>query len=602
MSRRADFRAPQQQAETLKASAGLLQRKCACGAHAHGGAECEACAGEGRKLGRAAVSRAETSDARPYAQALSHSAPGFAHDLSRIPSRSGAPVTLQPKLNVNAPGDTYEQEADRIAEQLTATHAHTAVEAAPPRVQRSTGQPNERAWEAPAGFDPVSAGAGSPLEPALRRDMEQHFGRDFGRVRVHTGARAAESAEALGARAYTVGRDVVFGGSQYAPGTAEGRRLLAHELTHVLQQGSGAVSPPTIRRQPDPKNGPERELSEKEARLAGLQRRIQDLSDDFVRLQRRRDEVASLRKRRADERAARTEANAGSKKGGNLDTLNVLRRVIKVEQTQTTIRFVATIQITFLGLSEKDGSSRAAAEIPNIAQAIRDAWTIGVTEGEYKGVDFSIDPRITFRAPTATPDPNAWQIEVRARDDKAGTSATPMTGFISMNPAHLQPDRVRVIGHELFHMFGDLLDMYMTPVEDAKGKRDPKYPVMVGRQDPKGRPDLRGITDPVVLKRWLDKGYITKAEFDRQSGSTAKVWQEELEPVLKRMGVMTPREFQMEQMAQQNSRNVRQVIEGKMDDNTIESLKLAEEAMRLEEEIADLRARLGRQTPKQTRP
>lgn len=72
-------------------------------------------------------------------------------------------------------------------------------------------------------------------EPA-RLFMESRFGRDFCRVRVHTDERAAGSAKAVEALAFTVGHDVVFGSGQYNPGTAEGRRLLAHELTHVVQQ------------------------------------------------------------------------------------------------------------------------------------------------------------------------------------------------------------------------------------------------------------------------------------------------------------------------------------------------------------------------------
>jgi hypothetical protein len=71
--------------------------------------------------------------------------------------------------------------------------------------------------------------------------MQTRFGHDFGAVRVHTDARAAESARAVNALAYTVGRDVVFGAGQYLPATGGGRRLIAHELTHVLQQGGHAA-------------------------------------------------------------------------------------------------------------------------------------------------------------------------------------------------------------------------------------------------------------------------------------------------------------------------------------------------------------------------
>jgi hypothetical protein len=78
--------------------------------------------------------------------------------------------------------------------------------------------------------------AGSALDPATRTTMEGRFQHDFSRVRVHADATAARSADAVGARAYTVGHDVVFGDGQYAPTTARGQRLLAHELTHALQQ------------------------------------------------------------------------------------------------------------------------------------------------------------------------------------------------------------------------------------------------------------------------------------------------------------------------------------------------------------------------------
>src|SRR5262249_43896796 len=77
---------------------------------------------------------------------------------------------------------------------------------------------------------------GQPLDAATRRFMEPRLGSDFSHVRLHTDALAAESARAVGALAYTVGRDIVFGASQYAPYSSEGQKLIAHELTHVMQQ------------------------------------------------------------------------------------------------------------------------------------------------------------------------------------------------------------------------------------------------------------------------------------------------------------------------------------------------------------------------------
>lgn len=85
----------------------------------------------------------------------------------------------------------------------------------------------------------VLRSSGQPLDLATRGFFEPRFGHDFSKVRVHTDAQAAESARAVNALVYTVGRDVVFGTSQYAPETHDGKRLLAHELTHVVQQGLG---------------------------------------------------------------------------------------------------------------------------------------------------------------------------------------------------------------------------------------------------------------------------------------------------------------------------------------------------------------------------
>lgn len=87
---------------------------------------------------------------------------------------------------------------------------------------------------------------GQSLDPVARSFMESRFGHDFSGVRVHTDSRAAESAEAVAAQAYTVGQDVVFGQGHYAPATPEGKQLLAHELAHVVQQSRGGSSVPSL--------------------------------------------------------------------------------------------------------------------------------------------------------------------------------------------------------------------------------------------------------------------------------------------------------------------------------------------------------------------
>jgi Domain of unknown function (DUF4157) len=107
-------------------------------------------------------------------------------------------------------------------------------------LQRKVAQPstrNHQHAEVPPIVHEVLHSPGQPLDRETREFMEPRLGHDFSRVRVHTDTRAAESARAVDAAAYTVGREVVFGAGQYYPSSREGRRLLVHELAHVVQQG-----------------------------------------------------------------------------------------------------------------------------------------------------------------------------------------------------------------------------------------------------------------------------------------------------------------------------------------------------------------------------
>jgi hypothetical protein len=143
---------------------------------------------------------------------------------------------LQTKLKINEPGDIYEREADRIADQVMAVPTHQAVNSAPPHIQRFSGHPTGQMDAVPASVDQALASPGRPLEPALQQDMGRRFGYDFSRVRVHTGQAAEQSARDVNANAYTVGNHIVFAAGRFAPGMLEGRRLIAHELAHTLQQ------------------------------------------------------------------------------------------------------------------------------------------------------------------------------------------------------------------------------------------------------------------------------------------------------------------------------------------------------------------------------
>ena len=128
-----------------------------------------------------------------------------------------------------------------LARQRAGSFAAPAPAALP--ILRRTAAYDAHPGGAPPVVHDVLRSSGRPLDPSARAFFEPRFGHHFGEVRVHTDAPAAASARAVGALAYTVGRDVVFGQGQYAPQTPAGRRLLAHELAHVVQQGAATAAP-----------------------------------------------------------------------------------------------------------------------------------------------------------------------------------------------------------------------------------------------------------------------------------------------------------------------------------------------------------------------
>ena len=193
--------------------------------------------------------------------------------------KSGA---LQAKLRIGQPGDKYEQEADRVAEQVMRMpepqvqrqvepeeeeeeeeemlQTKPLVDQITPLVQRQVEEEEEEEMLQTKNREDATSkvfhglesqinaikGGGQPLAESDRAYFEPRFGVDFSQVRVHTDTRAAESARGLNARAYTVGQDVVFGAGQYAPEATGEKKLLAHELTHVVQQRGGLQGKFTI--------------------------------------------------------------------------------------------------------------------------------------------------------------------------------------------------------------------------------------------------------------------------------------------------------------------------------------------------------------------
>ena len=231
---------------------------------------------------RALSPRIASRASRPRAPLL----PAFPRswDFTRVPVQFTPPPTLQTKLVVNEPGDRYEQEAERLAARIIRFPAPSPQplssisqsQVPQPVVQRNChcggtcpkcqrqDEDSSHILQRQAVFpQPVSLSStvhpilrtpGRPLDVPTRSFMEPRFGHSLSHVRIHDDSAAATTAATLQARAYTVGHHIVFASGELQPSTSSGRQLLAHELTHVLQQGTGSpasVTPaaPMIQRQ-----------------------------------------------------------------------------------------------------------------------------------------------------------------------------------------------------------------------------------------------------------------------------------------------------------------------------------------------------------------
>jgi hypothetical protein len=159
----------------------------------------------------------------------------------------GASVAPKRKARLGAENDPSEREADHIANAVMRGELPGRISAGSSSgPQCAEAEPGTGSGNRSAFVTTMPSGPGAALTAHSKALFESRFGADFSNVRVHSSREAAASAEALQARAYTVGSDIVFGAAEYRPDTQEGQHLLAHELAHTLQQSTG--SEPVIRR------------------------------------------------------------------------------------------------------------------------------------------------------------------------------------------------------------------------------------------------------------------------------------------------------------------------------------------------------------------
>ena len=188
---------------------------------------------------------------------------------SSIATNSGSKRFFQPKLTINTPGDPYEQQADAMAEQvmrmkdpfiqpkpfITIQRKCAHCEEEEKNMQRKdNGQGETKEQDGFENYINNLQSSGQPMPAEVRNFYEPRFGYDFSSVKLHTDSMAAKSAQSINALAYTSGNNIVFNNGQYSPESESGKKLLAHELTHIVQQKAGRKM---IQRACDPQDLPQ---------------------------------------------------------------------------------------------------------------------------------------------------------------------------------------------------------------------------------------------------------------------------------------------------------------------------------------------------------
>ena len=211
----------------------------------------------------------------PNIQTKANSSRPIGHSFANVMIQAPAASVVQPKLTIGEPGDKYEQEADNVAAQVVQQINSPAVSSKNEKsVQRQQASEEEELQMKPvadviqrvktseeeelqmksaadsgrnASADLETSinqarGGGQSLNDSIRQPMEQAFGADFSGVKVHTDSKSDQLNQSIQAKAFTTGEDIFFRQGEYNPGNKGGQELLAHELTHVVQQNQGVVS------------------------------------------------------------------------------------------------------------------------------------------------------------------------------------------------------------------------------------------------------------------------------------------------------------------------------------------------------------------------
>jgi hypothetical protein len=476
---------------------------------------------------------------------------------------------IQPKLTINQPGDKYEREADAVAEKIMRMpdYIHAEPFFKPSSlvvnslqqkcescqseeelqrkeekkeniqlksmkefaVQRKCASCKEEkpiyrkesknaADNHSQAVEETLRSLGQSMDGDTKNFMEQRFGYDFNHVQIHINSLAHLSSAAINALAYTHQNHIVFGAGNYQPNTNSGKHLLAHELAHVVQQGSSIKQ--VIQRKNCDSPHDKMVLERAKKKLEILEPKLIALRDAKLNIETEKLRVLDDRKKIDDPQTDPTVKVKWKMEEQNMNKLN--KTPVQTILSEKEIVFKVKFQVFF----EDNKMKTQFNLLKNTLQAgINLIWNHTLGKGIFSGRKFSIVPEVNLIDTLSKRSHDFWLIEIRKTDkskvfhpgcsmaDPGPGLPTSVTdplcdgGVMNIPPAHIK--NAGVLGHEMLHLFG-LIDRYVMVTETKppakKGAKPETKVTLIPLRETAGRKDPLGAEDATIL--WEDLAYI----------------------------------------------------------------------------------------------
>lgn len=444
----------------------------------------------------------------------------------KLDASQSAEFLSSTKLNIAPAYDALEKQVNIIADKVINEQQAEPIDFSQDNIiQRKHSEENNKTFEEFANNTPAK-----PLDGNTRSSMESRFNYDFSDVKIHDDHSSAEKADSINALAFTSGNNIFFNEGQYDTSSDSGKKLLAHELTHVVQQNTSNTDASLIQRQPKDTPYDKALVERAKKRLAFLKPKL-----DYLRSIKTAIDIDKTRamgeRQQLDAKSMQVDwKERAAKEEDNFSKLN--RQPIDIILTDDAVLFKVKFQCFF----NNPKAQNFGVLKRSVADGINLVWNQTLASGIFKGRKFSIVPEVELINSLQDRTSDHWLIEVRSSDTAPvnhpgcslpqpspgiPTSVTdPLCDNGVMNIPPLHTSMPGIIGHEMLHLFG-LFDRYIS-VNQIKGGKVVGF-VLVPTRETGNRKDPLGGEDATILIEDLNYLFLKLGVYDKEEARSGSM-------------------------------------------------------------------------------